>query len=412
MSMMRLLRVLIAAGVALALADASVVTLALPEMLVDLDTTVEGVAAVIGVYTLVLAAALPGAAWLHGRISDRTLGVGGFGLFAVAGALCATPDAIGPMLAFRGVQAIGAAGALAAGFAYLRVAADEPAGARRPAVDDRGRLRDGDRPGARRRADPGVRLAGDLPRAGPARARRGRGLPRRARRSAQPAAEPPAPAEPAAGRPGAAVALAAVSAALTGVLFLLVLLLVSGWSLEPLAAALGRLRAAGAAFAGAADPRGCRRPRQRRAARSSAAGVLALAVLPDSTAGWIMAPQVLAGVGMGMALPALAASCCRSARRPRRPGCCDPPCGHHRGPAAARAGRRGAARRRGRGRARARRGADPRRAAAAARQARARRPARRRPRSGRPARRPAPGARRAGGTLRRRSRPARASTRS
>src|SRR5918995_3819108 len=122
---MPILRVLIATGVALALADASVVTLALPEILVELDTTVEGVAAVIGVYTLVLAATLPGAAWLQGRIADRTLGVAGFGLFAVAGALCATPEAIGPMLAFRAVQAVGAAGALVAGFAYLRVAADD-----------------------------------------------------------------------------------------------------------------------------------------------------------------------------------------------------------------------------------------------------------------------------------------------
>ena len=35
-------------------------------------------------------------------------------------------------------------------------------------------------------------------------------------------------------------------------------------------------------------------------------GVLALAVLPGSSVGWIVLPQVLAGVGMGMALPALA----------------------------------------------------------------------------------------------------------
>src|SRR5215216_7550223 len=122
---MPVLRVLIAIGVGLALADASVVTLALPPMLVDLDTTVEGVAAVLGVYTLVLAAALPGAAWLRRRVPDRVLGVAGFGLFAVAGALCATPEAIGSMLAFRAVQAVGAAGALVAGFAFLRVPADD-----------------------------------------------------------------------------------------------------------------------------------------------------------------------------------------------------------------------------------------------------------------------------------------------
>jgi len=36
------------------------------------------------------------------------------------------------------------------------------------------------------------------------------------------------------------------------------------------------------------------------------AGLLALAVLPSAAVGWIVAPQLLAGAGMGMALPALA----------------------------------------------------------------------------------------------------------
>src|SRR5215216_304155 len=109
---MPVLRVLIAIGVGLALADASVVTLALPPMLIDLDTTVEGVAAVIGVYTVVLAALLPAAARLRGHVSDATLGAAGFAVFAVAGALCATPGGLAAMLAFRGLQAAGAAVAL------------------------------------------------------------------------------------------------------------------------------------------------------------------------------------------------------------------------------------------------------------------------------------------------------------
>src|SRR3954453_22969413 len=49
---------LLAVAAGLALADASVVTLALPRLLTQLDATVEGVAAVIGVYTVVLALAL------------------------------------------------------------------------------------------------------------------------------------------------------------------------------------------------------------------------------------------------------------------------------------------------------------------------------------------------------------------
>src|SRR5207253_9359364 len=51
-------RLLLAVAAGLALADASIVTLALPRLLSELHATVEGVAAVIGVYTVVLAAAL------------------------------------------------------------------------------------------------------------------------------------------------------------------------------------------------------------------------------------------------------------------------------------------------------------------------------------------------------------------
>ena len=89
---MPVLRVLIAAGVALALADASVVTLALPPMLGDLDTTVEGVAAVIGVYTLVLARCCRSRAGVRRRAGDALPGAAGFGVFALAGALCSLPD--------------------------------------------------------------------------------------------------------------------------------------------------------------------------------------------------------------------------------------------------------------------------------------------------------------------------------
>jgi predicted MFS family arabinose efflux permease len=298
---MPVFRVLIAIGAGLALADASVVTLALPPILVDLDTTVEGVAAVIGVYTLVLAAALPGAAWLRGRVPDRTLGVAGFGLFAVAGALCATPDAIGAMLAFRVVQAVGAAGALVAAFAFLR----------------------GDRlwtTAAVFGTAVGPALGGALTQAFDWRAIFFFQVPIALAAAAaclvvrqEPAAEPAAGdgARPVAlravlaGRRGAVVALACLSAALTGVLFLLVLLLVSGWSVEPLAAAAAVSVLPVAAFAGA-------RIRGDAAVRASAGcalvggGVLALAALPGSSAAWIVAPQVLAGVGMGMALPALA----------------------------------------------------------------------------------------------------------
>jgi predicted MFS family arabinose efflux permease len=297
------LRALLAIGVGLALADASVVTLALPPMLDDLDTSVEGVAAVIGVYTLVLAAALPAAARLRRRFPDAALGAAGFGVFAVAGALCALPDSLAPMLAFRALQALGAAAALVAGFALLRGdrlwvgaavfgTAVGPAlgGALTQAFDWRAIFLIG--------LPVGLLAAAATLLVAPARAARGA------------AVAPGADGAPRAVRPPAAavaprVALAALSAALTGVLFLLVLLLVSGWSLDPLAAAAAVSVLPLAAFAGARIP-GEAAVRAGAGSALVGAGVLALAVLPGASVAWIVVPQVLAGVGMGMALPALA----------------------------------------------------------------------------------------------------------
>ena len=276
-------RVLIALGVALALADASVVTLALPPMLVELDTTVQGVAAVIGVYTLVLtsrcrrprgcaAASATGCSASPASSSSRS-----------RARLCALPDTLGPLLALRGVQAVGAAAALVAGFAFLGGGT---------AVDRGRRVRHRGRAGARRRADRAFDwraiFVSGLPvaRRRPPRPRVARGRAGAGGRAAAPAADPrpPPTRRPRPALAGALVALAAVSAALTGVLFLLVLLLVSGWSLEPLAAAAAVSVLPLAALAGARI-RGDAATRAAPAARSSAGGVLALAVLPGATIG-------------------------------------------------------------------------------------------------------------------------------
>jgi hypothetical protein len=297
---MTFLRVLIAAGVALALADASVVTLALPPMRADLDTTVEGVAAVIGVYTLVLAMLLPLAAAVRRRAGDALAGAAGFGVFALAGALCSLPDDLSAMLVFRALQAAGAAVALVAAFALLGGGrlwttaavfgtAVGPAlgGALTQALDWRAIFLFQ------------VPLAAAAAAAG-CLARRDAA----AAASAWSGRDPRSPvAHP--GGIGALVALAGVSAALTAVLFMLVLLLVSGWSLEPLAAAAAVSVLPVAAFAGARI-RGAAVLRASAGCALVGAGVLALAVLPGATPAWIIAPQVLAGAGMGLALPALA----------------------------------------------------------------------------------------------------------
>src|SRR4051812_28461642 len=121
---MRARHVLLAVAAGLALADASVVTLALPELLRELDTTVEGVAAVLGVYTVALALALLPAERLQRRLGAPLTGAGGLALFAVASLVCGASDALEPLLVARAVQAIGGAAALVSAFALL-----EPSGA-------------------------------------------------------------------------------------------------------------------------------------------------------------------------------------------------------------------------------------------------------------------------------------------
>jgi hypothetical protein len=105
-------------------------------------------------------------------------------------------------------------------------------------------------------------------------------------------------------RPGPAIALALVSAALTSVLFLLVLLLVAGWDVSPLRAALTVSVIPAGALLGSRIPGA---PHARAAAGCAlvGAGVLALAFLPDARLWWTVLPQAAAGIGMGLALPAL-----------------------------------------------------------------------------------------------------------
>jgi hypothetical protein len=95
-----------------------------------------------------------------------------------------------------------------------------------------------------------------------------------------------------------------VSAALTAVLFLLVLLLVAGWDLAPLRAALAVTIIPASALVGALV-RGSAAARAAAGCALVGAGVLALAFLPDAGIAWTIAPQIAAGLGMGLALPAL-----------------------------------------------------------------------------------------------------------
>jgi hypothetical protein len=298
------------AGVAgLALADAGVVALALPPILLALHTTVAGVAAVLGVYALVLGLALPvaghlaagpaaagppGLARLRG---PGPLGVAGVVLFALASLGCGLVSSLPLLLVLRSLQAAGGAVVLAAAFALLADGAPD-GGAGWRAATLLGTATGPALGGAITQVlgwraiflvqAPLVLLA--LP---------------AFLRAARPRVPEAGPLPHSAAILRAGIALALVSAALTAVIFLTVLLLVTGWSVEPLAAAvvvtvLPLAAVAGARIQGAAAGRAAA------GALLVAAGTACLAFVPTDTLWWVVGPEALAGLGMGLALPALA----------------------------------------------------------------------------------------------------------
>lgn len=289
----RAIALAVAAG--LGLADASIVTLALPDVLRELNTTVEGVAAVIGVYTVVLAIALIPFERAASAFSARVVGAGGFALFAVASAACASAGDLTGLLVARCAQAVGAAAGLATVFDLLGGAgrgrrlwlgAAVFATALGPAVG--GALTEAFSWRAIFVFQVPVAAAGAVAVLfGPAH---------------PPAAPAPERPERFALRP--ALVLALVSAALAAVLFLLVLLLVAGWNVSPLSAAIAVTVIPLAALGGARIPGD---PRTRACAGCAlvGGGVLALAWLPGASLWWTVIPQALAGAGMGLALTAL-----------------------------------------------------------------------------------------------------------
>jgi Major Facilitator Superfamily len=286
---MWVIRALLLLAVGLVLADASVVTLGLPPIIAELDATVEQAAAVLGVYTFVLAVAL----LVVARQPPRPLAVGGALVFAGASLGCGLAESVTALLALRGVQALGGAALLVGAFTLL------------------------DAGGANRRAWTGAAIFGFA--AGPAlggaltQAFDWRAIFLVQVPIAAAAAvvawrrDPPARGEPAPlrGPFGAMVALALLSAALVGVLFLLVLLLVTGWSVTPLAAAAAVTVLPVAAVL-ASRIRGPASTRAPAGALLVAGGVIALAFLPGASLWWTVLPQAMAGAGLGLALPALA----------------------------------------------------------------------------------------------------------
>ena len=291
---------LLALAVGLVLADSSVVTLALPAILREFDSTVNAVAWVLIAFNLALALlALTGARVARGRA--RTVFVVSVLLFAAASAVCALAPSLPVLIAARAAQGVFGAAVVAAALELLVLL-----GGRSRAIllwAAAGVLG----------AAVGPALGGFLTEAFSWQTMFGlqapvalatllalRGVPR----AREEVAELPVGGD----RPALAplVALSLASAALSAALFLLVIMLIEGWRHSPGEAALtftvmpiaalvaGRWARAHEGVAPALA--GC---------VLVAGGLAALGLLPGAHASWTLVPQLAIGLGLGLALATL-----------------------------------------------------------------------------------------------------------
>ena len=288
---------LLGVAIGLVLADSSIVTLALPEILRRFDVGITTVAWTLTSYNLVLALAVVPAAYVARRHPRRGFVVGVV-LFAGASLACGLAPAFDVLVAARCAQALGGALAVTAALDLLTLAT-----------------------GSDRRAAAIWVTAGVLGAAlGPA---LGGVLTSllgwesiflvqvplaltlllavhgvAARRLAEPAGRPHLAAN---------AALFLLSGGLVAALFLVVLLLVDGWGMSPALAGLvvtvmPLAAVAAGLFAARAGSAGMR---MAAGIVLVAGGLAALALLPRAAWEWTVAPQVLVGAGIGLALAAL-----------------------------------------------------------------------------------------------------------
>jgi len=112
MSGNRIRAIVLAGSVGVVLADSSIVTLALPEILREYDTSVFGVSWVLTAYNIVLAAAIIPASRRARRRPALLWGLG-IGIFAGASLISALAPSIGVLIGARCLQALGGAAAIA-----------------------------------------------------------------------------------------------------------------------------------------------------------------------------------------------------------------------------------------------------------------------------------------------------------
>ncbi len=296
--------------VGMVLADASIVVLALPAVYREFDTQVGDVAWVITSFTLALAIAAVPAAAAVGRVGAARMCAIGLVGFAGASLACALAGSFGFLVAARAVQGVAGAAAICAALELLpRVSGAEARAARSWAAAGIAGAALGPAIGGALtellawQAIFAVQVPFALAPIALIGLRGGR-------------ERPDAPA----GRPhiAANVALAFLSAGLTAALFLVVLLLIEGWRMSPLAAAaVVSVLPAASILAAPLDARaGDVRVRVAAGGILGAGGLAALGVLPEGDWWWTVPPQILVGVGLVLSLGGLTSAALQGRSRP------------------------------------------------------------------------------------------------
>jgi MFS family permease len=293
-------------AVGLVLADGSIVVLALPQIYRELDVSVSAVVWVLVAFNLVLAAVAVPAALATRSVGPARLTCAGLVLFAAASLACGLSDDIALLIGGRCVQALGGAAAVCGALELLpeSVGSERRAAARWAMAGAAGAA-----------LGPGlgglltelvswqsiflvqvpVALALVLPLLGAARGQASRVRMREEIRAA--------------GSPhlAANAALGLIAAALAAALFLLVLLLIEGWRLSPIAAAAAVSVMPLAALL--SSPLARQVPSVRARAASGAiliaGGLAGLGLLPHATVALTFPSQVLVGIGLALTLTAL-----------------------------------------------------------------------------------------------------------
>ena len=331
--MRRAAAALLALTVGCVLADSAVVTLALPEILERLHTTVGQVAWVLIAFNLVLAVVARPAAWFYKGRDPAVLCAAGIAVFAGASALCAVAGSLDVLVAARSVQAVGGAFAV---IGCLQLLVDElterrgmawwiAAGVFGTAVGPvaGGLLTDAFSWRSIFIVQVPIAVLA-VPAALAKRRRSGQGLADDTQehlteeRDAEECdaeerdteerdtQERRTPKHRVRIRPN--IALALLSAALTAALFLFVLLLVDGWRRSPAVAAVTVSVIPLAALLARPLTRMLRSGPMAQTTSGClliAGGLTGLALLPSADLAWTVAPQALVGLGLGLTLDPL-----------------------------------------------------------------------------------------------------------